>query len=153
MAKISKIKQVTTLHGKVVERINLLRAQLVAAESEERKLAITLEVLRTLDDDVADDAEQTTFTPPAVVGDQSNLIALAAHNTGQKSKGVRGMIVETFKAGEPKNSLDVYSALRASGHQPNQNTINSTLSKLVKDGLLVKASQSSYLLKVESPTA
>ena len=154
MAKISKVKQVTALHGKVVERINHLRAQLAAAEAEERKLAITLEVLRTLEDDFVDedDDEENFITPTAVVN-HSRLIAPASHNIERRSKGVRGMIIDTFKAGEAKNSLGVYKALRVNGHEPNQNTINSTLSKLVKEGILIKASQSSYLLNVESPAA
>lgn len=154
MAKISKLKQVAALHSAASERLIILRTQIAAVEIEERKLGIALEVLRTLDGDFSDeDDDEKNFVVPKVAINHQRVIASASVHSGQKSQSVRGMIIAAFKAGEAKNSMDVYKALRASGHEPNANTINSTLSKMVKDGLLIKASQSSYLLKVESPTA
>ena len=143
---------------KASERTQVLRAQLAANEAEEKKLTITLEVLKSLEDDDVESVDGRE------VGSQSPVMVVATPAGGpvqrafvptaapvKAARGIRGLIVGCFVAGEPQTAHEVVKRLEREGHTPNASTVSSTLSKLVTDGVLVKASQSAYLLKVESP--
>ena len=151
MAKTSKLRQVESALAKAMETTQVLRAQLAASETNEKRLAITLEVLQSLGDDEDDDSDAAPSKLPGD-GELFSRTFIASHAPSNlRWRGMRGLIVSSFVPGEPQTAQDVVARLEASGQTPNASTVSSTLSKLVNDGILVKASQSAYLLKVESP--
>jgi hypothetical protein len=153
MAKISKFRQVTDLLAKVAANNQLLRAQLVAGEEEEKKLRITAEVLGNLDaDDSSSEpiSEQKSGAMSLVDARLAPRMFVAASAAKPKG-GIRAAIVATFASGKSQTAGDVVKKLEGAGHSPNASTVASTLSKLVSEGALTKAGQSNYLLKGETP--
>ena len=151
MAKTSKIRQVESALAKAMETTQVLRAQLAASETNEKRLAITLEVLQSLGEDEEDDDAVTSVVATNAV-DLGARQSVPSHAPAtSKGRGIRGLIIGSFVPGTPQTAQDVVKRLSADGQEVNSSTISSTLSKLVTDGILVKASQSAYLLKVESP--
>ena len=151
MAKTSKLRQVESALAKATETTQVLRAQLAASETNEKRLAITLEVLQSLGDDEEGDDAVTSFAATNAVGLGARQFVPSHAAAANKGRGIRGLIISSFIPGSPQTAQDVVKRLSFDGQEVNSSTISSTLSKLVTDGILVKASQSAYLLKVESP--
>lgn len=150
---------------KVQESLESVRAELSVAkarvlelENQERRLTVTLEVLQSLGATIQEVREQHRTLE---FGRVASVLSDEVPGAGRSAwsvlsmvlrKTTRQLILEQFMAGEALTRIQVIDRIKATGEQPNEQTVASTLSKLTADGVLEKDG-SAYRLKVAAPSA
>lgn len=142
----------------VQAELSVAKARVLELENQERRLTVTLEVLQSLGAAIQDVREQhPTLESGRVASVLSDEVPSVGRNVWSVlsvmlRKTTRQLILEQFMAGEALTRIQVIDRIKATGEQPNEQTVASTLSKLTADGVLERDGNA-YRLKATAPSA
>ncbi|MHA6837752.1 hypothetical protein [Ralstonia pseudosolanacearum] len=160
MEEKSALTKVQESLDAVLAELSIAKARVLELENQERRLTVTLEVLQSLETETQRVREQHPLAEFQPIRESSGHVGETPgtfHGTwnafaAMLRKTTRQLILEQFMAGEALTRIQVIERIKATGGQPNEQTVASTLSKLTADGVLERDGNA-YRLKVAAPSA